>query len=186
MQLARRPQQHHQQLESDIQMPTPDEVAATLPDRFPVTVLMARRELRDHPWIDHRWEAVGVTTGTRDDTVDSPVTVMETEVSREVLYGGYWVQLHRDECESYYHNLRAPDPRCYVLTRPGEDDEPAPFLVSLSFDEANAYAEGEDVEVFPVAMPPELYRWTEAFVLAHYVPQPRKKRKRDDWKEVHR
>jgi hypothetical protein len=60
---------------------------------------------------------------------------------------------------------------------------PRPFLVSLSFDEANAYLETDDVDVFPVAMPPELYRWIEAFVLAHYVPEPRRKRKRDDWRE---
>jgi hypothetical protein len=33
-----------------------------------------------------------------------------------------------------------------------------------------------------VDMPAELYRWAERFVLEHYVPKKRKKRKRDDWK----
>jgi hypothetical protein len=40
-----------------------------------------------------------------------------------------------------------------------------------------------DEIVETVAMPPELYRWAERFVLEHYVPEKRKKRKRDNWKE---
>lgn len=52
----------------------------------------------------------------------------------------------------------------------------------MSSDEANAHLECED-EVFVVDVPPELYRWTEAFVLMHYTAEKRKKRKRDNWKE---
>ena len=33
---------------------------------------------------------------------------------------------------------------------------------------------------------PELYRWTEAYVLARYVPEPRRKRKRTDWRKTGR
>ena len=53
-------------------------------------------------------------------------------------------------------------------------------FVSLSFDEAHAYLEGDDT-VYAVDIPPELYRWTESFVLTHYCPQQMKKRKRRDW-----
>jgi hypothetical protein len=58
-----------------------------------------------------------------------------------------------------------------------------PFLVSLSFDEANAYQEGDGV-VYAVAMPPELYRWCEHFVLDHYVPEKKKKRRLTDWRKA--
>ena len=50
----------------------------------------------------------------------------------------------------------------------------------MSFDEAHAYLEGED-EIYAVDVPPELYRWTEAFVIAHYFPQKKTKRKLRDW-----
>ena len=42
--------------------------------------------------------------------------------------------------------------------------------------------EGE-AELFVVEVAPELYRWVEAFVLAHYVPEKRRKRKRANWSE---
>jgi hypothetical protein len=54
-------------------------------------------------------------------------------------------------------------------------------MVTLSYDEAAAYTEVEE-EVFAVPMPPEVYRWVENYVLEHYVPEKRRKRKRVDWK----
>ena len=39
-----------------------------------------------------------------------------------------------------------------------------------------------DEIVESVGMPAELYRWVERFVLQHYVPEKRRKRKRDNWK----
>ena len=73
-----------------------------------------------------------------------------------------------------------PEPRCYVIATRDESEVPLPRLVTLSFDEAHAYMEGEG-ELFAVAVAPELYRWTEAFVLANYVPEKRRKRKRTNW-----
>jgi hypothetical protein len=56
------------------------------------------------------------------------------------------------------------------------------LLVSASFDEAHAYLEAEgDAEAVP--MPPEIYQWVERFVLKHYVPERKVKRKRRNWSE---
>ena len=41
-----------------------------------------------------------------------------------------------------------------------------------------------DEVVESVAMPAELYRWVEQYVLENYLPEKRKKRKRDNWKEA--
>ena len=114
---------------------------------------------------------------------DKPrVTDIEDDVQLKI-YSGYQVRLHVDECDSYYHNLMSLTPHCFVVVRQDDDDdEPEPFIVSLSFDEAHAYLEGDD-EVFTVDIPPEIYQWTESFVLAHYCPQQLKKRKRRDWKK---
>ena len=53
---------------------------------------------------------------------------------------------------------------------------PVPVLVTLSFDEANAYGEG-GATVYHVAIPAELYAWVERYVLTHYVPEKKYKRK---------
>ena len=103
---------------------------------------------------------------------------------QQFLIGGLELALYPDECESYYHNMVSPAPRCYVIAHVDEDDgegRPDPFLVSMSFDAAHAYLEGGD-EIYAVEIPPEVYRWTEAFVLAYYAPEPRRKRRLTDWR----
>lgn len=159
-----------------------DELIQNLPTDFPVVVLMQRQPSVVSRWSDYQWQAIGVMAIT-DDTNDDgyPRTVRDEVDVMQVLYGRFTVQLFIDECESYYFNLISPTPQCYVIARFDDNDVPVPFLVSMSFDEAHAYIEGDE-EVFVVDVPPELYRWTEAFVLQHYSPQKRKKRKRDDWK----
>ncbi len=160
-----------------------DETAKNLPDHIPVTVIMEKQPARSSQWVDHIWTAIGVTVSNTEQVSDKPrVADIEDDVELKI-YSGYQVRLHVDECDSYYHNLMSPTPHCYVVVRQDDDDdEPEPFIVSLSFDEAHAYLEGDD-EVFAVDIPPEIYQWTESFVLAHYCPQQLKKRKRRDWKQ---
>jgi len=154
------------------------------PEEFPVRILMRRQPVEGNRWIDHRWAALGIIAG--DPNGEAEVKIVERDGSREVLFSGHRVALYRDECESYYHNIVAPEPQCYVLSRNDENGTPLPFLVSLSFDEANAYLETDDVDVHPVPMPPELYRWIESYVLTHYVPERRRKRKLEDWRRGER
>lgn len=144
---------------------------------------MQRRPATISRWLDYVWTAVGVTVGESQQSAKATtVTHIEGDVQLHV-YSGYQVKLNIDECESYYRNLMSLTPHCYVVVHQDDDndDQPVPFIVSLSFDEAHAYLEGDDT-VFTVDMPPELYRWTEAFVLTHYCPQQLKKRKRQDWR----
>jgi hypothetical protein len=165
-------------------MKSDDEMANTehLPDSFAVTVVMERQPAKVSTWVDYVWKAVGVTVGNTLDSHDESRVDHLEDGYRLQIYPGYKVSLHIDECDSYYHNLMSPSPRCYIVVRQDDNDEPRPFIVSLSFDEAHAYLEGDDT-VFTVDMPAELYRWTESFVLTHYCPQQLKKRKRKDWRK---
>lgn len=149
-----------------------------LPDHFPVAVIMERIPVTGSLWIDHRWQAAGVVV---DGQPEEAVRPAGDGAAQRVLHHGFRVRLFVDECESYYHNLVSPTPRCYVIASLDEAQTPVPRRISLSFDEAHAYLEGED-ELYSVEMPPELYRWMEAFVLAHYVPRKRTKRKLRDWR----
>jgi len=162
-----------------------DEIAGAedLPGHFPVTVVMQRRPAQVSTWVDYTWTAIGITVGDSQDGQDESRVADIGEDIQLRFYSGYQVRLYIDECDSYYHNLMSSSPCCYVVVRQDDDDdEPEPFIVSLSFDEAHAYLEGDDT-VFAVDMPPELYRWSESFVLTHYCPQQLKKRKRKDWRK---
>ena len=154
-----------------------------LRENFPVSVILQSQPAASR-WVDLVWQAVGVVIGSRNDQAEDIPRLIHTEgEAKQYLCTGLDVALHIDECESYYHNLISATPRCYVVAHIEDyDDTPEPFLVSMSFDEAHAYLEGED-QVYAVDVPAELYRWTEAFILAHYAPQQRKKRKRKDWRK---
>jgi hypothetical protein len=162
----------------------PTDLKEQIPESFPVGVIMQRSPARNNTWVDYIWEAVGISVGDRRPGDHSnPLLIHEENNVCRYLYQGFVVTQYLDECESYYHNLMSPNPSCYVIARTGDNDEtPVPFLVSMSFDEAHAYLEGE-AEIFSVPMPAELYRWSEAYVIANYVATQRKKRKRQDWKQ---
>lgn len=158
-----------------------DDLNGPAPTDFSLSVVMQRSPATS-PWQKYLWEAVGVTAAPWE---AAPQTVSLVHQQGEVchyLYSGYRLQLHADECESYYHNLCSPTPRCFVMARENGEGTPVPFLLSLSFDQANA-CEEVDETVYAVAMPPELYRWCELFVLNHFVPEKRKKRRLTDWRK---
>ena len=157
-----------------------DEVALELPSSFAASVIMEQSP-SDSPWLDESWEAIGVTAGSSDGGEPAVSLVYKEKGARRFLHSGFTLRLHVDECESYYHNLVSPTPRCYVVADPDENGVPTPVLISLSFDEAHAYLEGDGV-VYAVDVPAEIYLWCEAFVLQHYVPQKKLKRKLNDWR----
>lgn len=156
----------------------------TDPDHFPVSVIMESRP-SSNIWQDTSWDAVGVCSvsdAQLDKNYENEVKVIERGETKQFVYSPLKLRLFLDECESYYHNLMSPKPGCFVIAREDDSGRPVPFLVSLSFDEAHAYQEGDDL-VYAVPIPPELYRWLEAYVIDHYAPVKRKKRKRTNWKD---
>jgi hypothetical protein len=155
----------------------------SLPEHFPVSVILESRPAKSE-WIDTVWKAIAVTIGSTSDVADDQPRLIRQEGDTKLYQcSGLRVALYKDECESYYYNLIADTPRCYVVAHIEDPDEaPEPFLVTMSFDEAHAYLEGDD-DIYDVDVPPELYRWTEAFVLVHYAPEKRTKRKRKNWKQ---
>lgn len=160
-------------------VPTLEEMGDPLPHEYPVAILMQRRG-SDNPWIDEVWEALGIVAGEAVSGTGQ-LPIRESADASHYLLTGFRLKLFVDECESYYHNLMTPHPRCYVVAREDAEGVPIPFLVSLSFDEAHAYLEAGEL-IYAVDIPPEVYCWCEAFVLSHYVPQRKYKRKLSNWK----
>lgn len=162
------------------EIPLTDFKGLDLPSTFFVRVLMRPGRQPEKPWMSRSWQVMGVVGDNDSAPVDGVRLSTEGEDGVQV-YGGLQVRLHPDEAESYYHNITATHPRCFVITREDAQGRQVPFLVTLCFDEANAYVEGDE-QVHDVALAPELYRWLEAYVLRHYLPEQRKKRKRNNWK----
>lgn len=153
-----------------------------LPSQMPVAVIMEKTP-SDNVWIDFTYKAVGVVSAI-DETDSSIQLIHESNGVERYLVSGLGLKLHVDECESYYHNLMSPKPGCFVVA--GEVDDPnempVPYLVSLSFDEVHAYLEGDE-QVYAVEIAPELYQWSEAFILQNYVAVKKTKRKLKNWKD---
>jgi len=165
-----------------------------LPDQLILSVVLQCVPLLDHPWLDERWLLTDLLlSGHQTDAV----VRIEERNSTSFVFSGLILRLFEDECESYYLNLMSEKPRCYVIAQETcieeHDDSKSltaeggcsllPLLVTVSFDVAHAYEEGDD-QVFDVSMPAQVYGWVEAFVLEYYAPQKRLKRKRDNWKDA--
>ncbi len=151
--------------------------------QFPVSVMMESKP-SSSPWLDLSWDAVGICGINADDQSSSVKQITHGD-KEQFIYNNLTLRLFLDECESYYHNLMSPQPGCFVVAREDEDNnstQPIPFLVTMSFDEAHAYQEGDDL-VYAVPIPAELYPWIEAYVVDNYSAEKRKKRKRKDWRK---
>jgi hypothetical protein len=161
------------------------EVSPAVPEQFPVAVLMKRRPApSERPWMGRTWRILGVvaSSAAQESEVGGLRRVRQSEDGEDFIWSGLEMRLFKDEAESYYYNLMAKNPSVFVITTPDERGAPQPLLVSASFDEAHAYLEAEgDAEA--VSMPPEIYQWVERFVIRHYVPERRVKRKRRNWSE---
>jgi len=159
-----------------------DDFDQELPDRLELAVVMVKQPSA-HPWADYTYQALGVVV--RDTKGKKSVTqIYQNGDVEHFLVTGLSLQLHVDECESYYHNLMSPEPGCFIVAdQPDTSSEmPIPYLVSLSFDEVHAYLEGDE-QVYSVEIPPQLYQWVEAFVLTHYIATRKTKRKLKNWSE---
>jgi Protein of unknown function (DUF3305) len=154
--------------------------------RYAVSVIMERREVQHGRWLLPEWEAVGVIAGANAPAASAEQrTVIRADAARQqYLWGGFVVELFKDGAENYWYNLIGETPSVYIVCRRDleKDEELIPIMVTVDCGEADMHAEADD-EVFAVAMPPEVYRWLEEYVVKNYVPRERKKRKRKNWVE---
>jgi hypothetical protein len=151
---------------------------------FPVSIIVGFQSTCDNRWESGYWKVTGLVAGgsaVRTGIHRQPLHAATEDT--QYLWTGLSVELHRDDAESYYFNIISDTPRVFVICSQQQSEPLQPLLATLSYDEAASYMETDEV-VESVAMPAELYRWVEQYVLENYLPEKRKKRKRDNWKEV--
>lgn len=151
--------------------------------RFEVSVIMERSEVRRGQWSYPQWTVSGVVAMDSVPTGGLQKTQIHSdgEVDR-YLWTGLSLVLYQDAAESYWYNLQGQQPSLFVVCRAADDDDPnselVPVLVTADHDEGGAYLEGDD-SVFVVPIPQEVYVALERFVVNHYMPQEKRKRKRN-------
>jgi hypothetical protein len=159
---------------------------ATPAATFPVAITMIRKLISRGAWSLPHWEATGVVTGTQfADAKRSKTLVHEADGVQQFLFRGFALNLYRDAAENYWFNLMGETPSLFILCQKVDGEELAPSAVSADFADAEAAVE-KDGAAFAVPIPPEIYVELERFVLDHYKPEPRRKRKRDKWKDGER
>lgn len=162
--------------------------SAGLPASFPVSVLMERRLAHSGPWSEYQWECLEVLAGENVQAEHAGCTLVSDDgESARFIWSGLRVALYKDGCESYWYNLQSETPYLFVICfrdEVPEDEAMAvqPFVVSPNQDEANSHLESEDL-VYSVPMPETLIDWLERFVIDHYEPFIKTKRKRRNWSE---
>ncbi|NVK31010.1 MAG: DUF3305 domain-containing protein [Gammaproteobacteria bacterium] len=133
--------------------------------RWSIAVVFEQIE-SNSKWLSHQWRCVGVAPSHSIDSVTS---------SGAFLFHPSHIELHEDEVDGYFHNISAQRVKCFAAYSL-ENDRPVIQCTTFSWDLADSYGQGE-CTVDAVPLPAELYPEFEAFVLEHYCPQPRKKRR---------
>ena len=138
-----------------------------------VAVVM-RRERIDNRWQPWRWVLADVVPNEAA-FGSAPQLLVKSEDEERWLHPGFVVELFRDDAEGYWLNLTCDSPAWFVLWRM-EDDFAKPEVVTLSYHDAGRWLDAQEI-VEQVAAPPDVVTWLREFALAHYTPEPRKRRK---------
>lgn len=148
---------------------------------LPVAVVMARKTVTGKGWQVPSWRVVGVVSGAELAGREARGTSIRSEGGEEhFLWGGLQLELFRDAAESYWANLTGSQPSLFVLCTEEDPGRLVPKAVTADQDEACSGVEVSD-RVFSAPIPPEVYQHLEAFIVAHHVPQEKRKRKRSEW-----
>lgn len=150
---------------------------------FPVAVILEKYIVKRAFWSLPEWRLFGVVAGEAVGSGQlSCQQVRHEPEAQHFLWRGLNLKLHRDSCESYWLNLISDKPELYVVCENSDDDADSlqPVLITANFDQAGAYVANEG-RVLQAAMPPEIYKAVEAFVLQHFEPEVFVKRKRKKW-----
>jgi hypothetical protein len=155
------------------------DIVSPVTDRLPLGVVIAHEPVTGNRWIDERWRVVGVVHGAAMGGAHRRSLLREGPDGTHFLWSGLELRLRPGDAESYYYNLIGDNPSLYVYCETGDGGELVPTGVSAEYIDAMWHQEFGN-STFGVPMPPEVYRFIEQFVTAHYVPEePRQKRKRD-------
>lgn len=140
---------------------------------------------RWQPW---RWELADVVMN-EPGFGSEPRLLYQNESTQRWLHGGFKVELFSDDGEGYYLNASTDVPSWFVLWRmedePSVADEPIPrpLVVSLSYYDAGRWLDAQET-VEQVAAPAPVVQWLQAFVDAHHVVEPKRRKRPESFRSL--
>jgi hypothetical protein len=150
---------------------------------IPVGVVLARKLVQRAGWSLPSWEAVSVLVGERFAAGEARrQPLREIDGVTHYLWDGFELGLYRDAAETYWYNLTGVRPSLYVICHELHGGELEPTEVTADHADATSAVE-TDCKSFAVPIPPEVIGQIEEFVMTHFKPEPRHKRKRENWSE---
>ena len=149
----------------------------------PVAVVLEREVDRANRWGYPTWRVHALVAGEGIGRLGGNSVIDVDPDTRRTIHTGFTLDLYKDGSEGYWYNLLSGEPYLFVVC---EGDygamEIQPMHVTANQDEANGHLESEDI-VLPVPMPAEIVSLLERYVISHYRPEAKRKRKRRDWLE---
>lgn len=148
-----------------------------------VAVVMRRERLHgpSSHWQPWRWTLDSVMPDEPGFGTE-PRLLHDDAGAQRWLHPGFKVELFRDEAEGYHLNAITPAPCWFVLWRMDEEATlaaepiPRPVVVTLSYYEAGRWLDAQET-VEQVPAPADVVDWVRAFVDAHYVVEPKRRRR---------
>jgi hypothetical protein len=155
-----------------------------------VAVVM-RKERIDGPasrWQPWRWVLADVVQD-EPGFGREPRLLYKNDSEERWLHPGFKVELFKDDAEGYYLNATTPAPCWFVMWRMEEEasitDEPVakPERVTVSYHDAGRWLDAQET-IEQVPAPPHIIEWMQAFVDAHYVPEPKRRQRPESFKPL--
>jgi len=150
---------------------------------IPVAVVLERQIDASKKWAYPEWSVYSVIASASAQDHEQQVTVHHDGATQRFFWGGLKLELFKDGSEGYWYNLLSETPYLFVVCDGSIGDmEIEPRYITVNQDEATGHLESDDL-VLPIPMPAAIRDVLERFVITHYRPVKKKKRKRKDWLE---
>ena len=148
---------------------------------IPVSAVLQRKLDSESPWGLPQWSAYAIICENKSGAAADKVLIHDDGTYVRYLWTGMSVHLYKDGNEGYWYNLLSDKPYLFVVCDGSPNDmEIEPVFVTANQDEATGDMEAERI-VLEIAMPDKMHNIVERYVVTHYVPEVKKKRKRKDW-----
>jgi len=127
-----------------------------------------------------RWQVMGVVVGERFASAEPRCLRMRSGPEGDLyMWMGFSLKLIVHKANDYALTITADQPKLYVIAQDDVHDGLRPLKVTVSLDEAQNLdatdLRDSSERVASVAMPPEVFRWVEAFVMEHFEHKKRRK-----------
>ena len=152
-----------------------EDAAPAVGERILVSITVRVRTVPVGRWTAPRVEIVAIAKSPQTQASHTGEVQAEGEGGKVIVWRALPLTFWKEWAESMWANITSQTPQLFLIYRT-EEGELIPAL-TVAGDEAAGHGEVDDT-ILSTPMPGWLTEKVEAFVLAHYKPEPKKVRRR--------